>query len=252
MGDLYHMLVADVMKVSGRHSMKFGMDVRFNYVNYAQLGQPNQRAVGGFNFARDMTQGPDPRVPSNVGGNGYASFLLGHRQRKRSLTRSGRRMPTATMAFMRRTISRCRAKLTLNVGLRWDFETRRYGAVRPHERHRSLRKNPLSKRSAWICAADYLFAGGQSGTPGDSGHELKKLNPRFGVAYQLNPKTVIRSGYGIFFGAAPYTANAGYTGGAFSSTTPWLGTLDGITPNDLLRNPFPNGFSLPRGSPMAC
>src|SRR5258708_3964890 len=45
---------------------------------------------------------------------------------------------------------------------------------------------------------------------------MRKWNPRVGVAYQLNAKTVIRSGYGIFFGAAPYSTNSAYVGDAFS------------------------------------
>ena len=94
----------------------------------------------------------------------------------------------------------------------------------------------------------FVFAGGSLGRRSVRDAELKKFNPRIGFAYQLNPKTVIRSGYGIFFGAAPYSANAVYVGSAFFSTTPWVGTLDGITPKDLLRNPFPSGFNPPRGS----
>jgi hypothetical protein len=57
----------------GRHSFKYGFDGRFNYVNYFQPGDTN----GAFQFGRDMTQGPDPRIASATSGVGFASFLLG-------------------------------------------------------------------------------------------------------------------------------------------------------------------------------
>ena len=128
-GDLYllstytHMLVADVMKVSGRHSLKFGTDIRFNYVNNAQLGQPNVSAPSGeFGFARDMTQGPDPRVPSTLGGIGYASFLLGTGNGAIShqiLPANANRY----FGFYAQDDLKVSSKLTVNLGLRWDLET---------------------------------------------------------------------------------------------------------------------------------
>ena len=253
-GDYYrlstytHMLVADLMRVSGRHSLKFGTDIRFNYVNNAQLGQPNFSAPSGeFGFARDMTQGPDPRAPTNLGGIGYASFLLG--------TGNGAISHQVLPATANRYFGlyaqddiKVSRKLTLNLGLRWDLET---GET---ERHNAMSaidlavQNPLSKTTGLNLLGGYLFAGDNLGRRTIRDPETRKWNPRIGLAYQLNAKTVIRSGYGIFFGAAPYSANSAYVGGAFSSSTPWVGTLDGITPHDLLNNPFPSGYSLPRGS----
>jgi hypothetical protein len=111
-GDYYrlstytHMLVADLMRVSGRHSLKFGTDIRLNYVNNGQLGQPNVSAPSGkFGFARDVTQGPDPRVLTNLGGIGYASFLQ-VRAMALSVTRCCRPRRTGTLDFTRRTTSR--------------------------------------------------------------------------------------------------------------------------------------------------
>jgi Carboxypeptidase regulatory-like domain len=253
-GDYYllstytHTLVADVMKVFGRHSLKFGTDIRFNYVNNAQLGQPNVSAPSGeFGFARDLTQGPDPRVPSTLGGVGYASFLLG----TGSGAISHQVLPANAnryFGFYAQDDFKLSSKLTVNLGLRWDLET---GETERHDSMSAIDlsvQNPLSRTSGLDVRGGYLFAGSSLGRHAIRDAELRKWNPRVGFAYLLNPKTVIRSGYGIFFGAAPYTANSAYVGGAFSSSTPWVGTLDGITPHDLLRNPFPSGFNLPRGS----
>src|SRR5260370_21418639 len=73
MGDFMHSLAGTLSRISGRHSIKGGVDVRFNFVNYGQLSTPS----GGFNFDRTMTQGPDPRTPTGIGGDGYASFPPG-------------------------------------------------------------------------------------------------------------------------------------------------------------------------------
>ena len=62
---------------------------------------------------------------------------------------------------------------------------------------------------------------------------------------ELNSKTVIRSGYGIFFGIPSYGPSNYWSGAPYRSNTPWLSTLDGITPNYTLSNPFPNGYSTP-------
>lgn len=61
---------------------------------------------------------------------------------------------------------------------------------------------------------------------------------------------MIRGGFGIFYG--PMTGG-GFDGAAvpttgFSATTTWVGTLNGITPVNLLSNPFPQGFAFPTGS----
>ena len=71
--------------------------------------------------------------------------------------------------------------------------------------------------------------------------------PRIGIAYQLNQKTVLRAGYGM------YTAPLGtlYTNtepAGFSLATPIQASLDnGLTFIATLANPFPNGLTQPLG-----
>lgn len=96
----------------------------------------------------------------------------------------------------------------------------------------------------------YVFAGSTLGR-----RELVATqynwSPRIGIAYQLNQKTTIRTGYGVFFGVAPYAATTRYVGGAFSISSPMVPSLDGITPKDTLRNPFPNfNWNLPTGTSL--
>jgi hypothetical protein len=78
----------------------------------------------------------------------------------------------------------------------------------------------------------------------------KDFQPRFGFAYELNPKTVFRGGYGISF--VPST-QAGYDGSAigFSSSTAMVTSNDGgRTPANTISNPFPNGLIAPTGASL--
>ncbi len=60
-----------------------------------------------------------------------------------------------------------------------------------------------------------------------------KPSPRMGIAYALNDKTVIRAGYGIFYGVPYAGATRDFTSGAFTTSTPWVATVDGVHPNTL-------------------
>ena len=70
------------------------------------------------------------------------------------------------------------------------------------------------------------------------------FSPRFGLAFRLSDKTVLRTGYGIFWLPNDVRWNISPNNDIVNSfNNPFNGTLDGsITPNDTLRNPFPNGL----------
>jgi hypothetical protein len=244
MGDTTHSMIGSVSKVVGRHSLKFGVDARINFVNFGQLDEPS----GSFNFYRSMTQGPNPLNPSGLSGIGYGSFLLGtggggsasagyisHQIRPANANRY--------LAFYAQDDFKLSSRLTLNLGLRWDLEsgdTERYNrqtAIDPYIR------NPLSSVTGMDLRGGTLFAGSTLGRRAIRDTALNELAPRIGLAYQLTPATVVRSAYGIFYMAAPYGASRHYVGEGFQSVTNWLATLDGVTPHDLLSDPFPNGFN---------
>ena len=245
MGDTSNTFVAVLSRVQGRHSLKFGIDARFNYVNYGQLGTPS----GTFDFPRTNTQGPDPRTPTAVGGVGFGSFLLGfgngsitHQIRPANFNRY--------FAWYVQDDFKMNSKLTVNVGFRWDYEggvTERFNRITGID---PVAKNPLADTLKLDLKGIAQFAGGSLGRRGARNTDFGEVNPRFGIAYQLNDKTVVRSGYGIFFGLPSYAASSGYTGGAFSGSTAWISTKDGdgITPSNPWTNPFPSGYTLPLGA----
>ena len=75
----------------------------------------------------------------------------------------------------------------MNLGLRWDYETPLTTANNEYSR-----VDPTT--------GQVLFAG-QNGVSDTLNLASAKLNfaPRIGVAYNIRPKTVIRSGFGIFY-----------------------------------------------------
>jgi hypothetical protein len=80
--------------------------------------------------------------------------------------------------------------------------------------------------------------------------DYRDFQPRFGLAYSLNDKTVVRAGYGIYFDPSRASASANSVEvKGFRQTTPWVNTYqgDGATPWGRLSNPFPNGVLLPPG-----
>lgn len=239
MGDTTHSLLSSLSTVRGRHSLKFGFDGRLNYVNFGQLDVP----TGSYNFTRDFTQGPDPRSPSAAAGWAYASFLLGagsgritHQIRPANANRY--------FAFYVQDDLKLTPRLTVNLGFRWDFES---GTTERFDRLTAIDpfiRNPLSDRVGMDLRGGTLFAGTTLGRRAIRETDLRQLNPRVGFAWQFSPATVVRGGYGFFFGVPPYGATRHYVGSAFQSETPWIGAMpDGVTPRDLLSNPFPGGFN---------
>src|SRR5262249_18871512 len=91
----------------------------------------------------------------------------------------------------------------------------------------------------------YTFADAtnRSAWNGDRGN----LQPRFGVSFQANEKTVIRGGVGVFM--APFQIETPRQVG-FSSSTPFVpSSNNGLTFVATLSNPFPSGVASLQSSP---
>lgn len=237
-----HTFVGTLSKVLGSHSLKTGTEIRGNLINHMQAPWSLD-----FTFNRAFTQGPDPRVVTANGGFGFASFLLGTGASGSEVHGIRPALASKSYGFYLQDDWKVSRKLTVNLGLRWDFETGlterydRYGVFDP-----SI-ANPLSQRTGLSLQGGWLFPGKGLNGRNLKGIEWGKIAPRIGIAYQVRPGMVLRTGAGIFYTTAPYGAN-NYGTAPFRATTPWVTSADGVTPTDLLRNPFPNGVLQPEGS----
>lgn len=78
--------------------------------------------------------------------------------------------------------------------------------------------------------------------------QKRRLALRIGFAFKVDEKTVIRGGWGNFFGVSPQQATSTVGPFGFRTQYNWVNSLDGITPYNLFSDPFPQGFGNPAGS----
>ncbi len=176
--------VDNVSATLGKHTLKFGGDFRRRQLTIYQTNQGNGR----FNFSPAFT---DSRNPAGSGGDTMASFLLGYPStivHDYTFNWPGERGSEVGLYFA--DDWRISRKLTLNLGLRWDYYSPFYEVAN--------RWANFNVQTAKIDIA------GRNGVDRYAGVKpyYKNWGPRFGFAYQLRQHTVLRGGYGIFYNPA--------------------------------------------------
>ena len=145
-------------------------------------------------------------------------------------------------------------RLSLNLGLRWDFN------VPPYERFNRMDRgfdptaaSPLNQMinqqqfPGYSVSGGLLFAGvnGQPRTATNT--YMKAIQPRVGLAYRFREKLVVRGGWGRYY---LNPSNTYIQSSGFNTATQLVSSNDGgRTPiPNLIANPFPNGLLLPAGA----
>ncbi|MGH9660697.1 MAG: carboxypeptidase regulatory-like domain-containing protein, partial [Bryobacteraceae bacterium] len=188
--DVY-VVVAEHTKIMGIHTLTYGADLRLYNQN---VFRPTS-ASGTYSFTRAFTQGPDPQVASLEAGDGFASFLAGYGSGNIQNSPAFAVRNAYAALYVNDDI-RWR-KLTLNLGLRWDYEqprTERYDRFATFDFDRDF---PLSPRGQAL--KGQLTHPGREGEPrGNFDPAWRSYGPRVGLAYRFDERTVLRAGYGIF------------------------------------------------------
>lgn len=119
---------------------------------------------------------------------------------------------------------RASSRLTLNLGLRWDFQPA------PNERHNRMESFNLNQENAFGSMGNVCFPG--TNCPNLWTSEYTDFQPRLGAAYQLNSNTVLRGGFGITYipsNTGNYSSNLLYNEQTFGYST--NDQVYGLNPN---------------------
>ena len=181
--------VGNLTFTGSAHTIKTGLDVRRRHLTEYQTNRGNGR----FNFAPNITNNP----ANNTGGNAMAAFLLG----APSLIEQDYLLAWVGIRGTEYSVYvaddwRVTQKLTLNIGLRYELDT-------PYSEVANRWAN-FDPKTATVLVA------GRNGVSESAGvNTFKKgFAPRFGFAYQVAQKTVVRGGAGIFWNTAGHGGNA--------------------------------------------
>jgi hypothetical protein len=227
-------------KLIGGHNIKAGGERRYNRLDYLQPGFPS----GGYSFARGVTCADRFTCPANQG-NGLASMLLGWTTSSNYHIEPKAFSRSAYWGFYFQDDWKIARNLTINIGLRYDFDVPRWEQQNRYsfwdlDAQSSIRAPGYDTRGV------VKFVDGNNRSPFDA--DMNNWQPRIGFAYAPNSKTSIRSGYGLFYTLSRATV-FGRPGTGFTIDSPAIWSLDeNATLANRLNNPFPNGVLLPPGT----
>lgn len=244
-----HSLLPSLTKISGRHTLKIGGDVRLRRNNLFVISDGG----GSYSFARSFSRGPNPNVFTANAGSAIASMLLGVG------TGSINSIPGVSLqnwyyaGYIQDDI-KVSSKLTVNVGFRYETESP-YTERRNQMSWFDFNTPSPARNSAYPDLTGALrYATVDSPSRYPYNWDRNNFGPRIGFAYSLLPTTVFRGGFGLFYAALEtnndLNAFTPVIGTGFNSTTPFVGSLDGLTPFRYASNPYPDGFVKPTGSSL--
>jgi hypothetical protein len=214
---------ADTQKIKGRHSVSFGGAIRRQtFFTDCQTGTFEE-------FTSDQTA-------FGAGtGDALASFLLGLPEAVgRGVGKTAGDMSGNGYSFYVQDTFRATRKLTLSLGLRWDYAA-------------PLKNTFVAGNFEWETGMYYWDQKNPiTGAPanirrGFIAPDYRGYQPRFGIAYELTPKTVLRSGFGIFSEVIGTTEEMQQNnhGNWPSSYVDELSGLNLTLPTAYFENPFP-------------
>jgi hypothetical protein len=235
---------ATVAKFLGRHSLKAG----FDYRKIKAAGNDANDASGNYSFNGIFTKSAP--VSSGTGGADLADMLLGYPSAA-AIYSSTKLTDTANYyGLYVQDDFRVSSKLTLNLGLRWEHEP---GLREAHNgmlvNFDGTAANPLAANVSGISPMGVVqYAGNGRDTVGNP--VGSKMGPRFGFAYKLDSKTVVRGGYGIFWAPQFAIGSPIATVGFNQTTSPSASVDNNQTPALNLSNPFTSGILQPVGTSL--
>ena len=202
--------VANLVKITGNHTIKFGGEYKLDtFTNRNKGGVP-----GTFDFDAQQSGLPATQGQNLQGGSigfPYASFLLGRVHNSSVGNPQDPQYRRYTLGLFVQDTWKVTRKLTLDAGLRYDYQPS------PKELwdRTSMFAPDIANPSAGGLRGAMLYAGSGAGRCDCELTDTYPMafGPRIGVAYQLSDKTVLRGGAAVSYGqVSPFS----YIGGGNS------------------------------------
>ena len=255
-------LLSSLTHMQGRHEIKVGGEWRTYQLGYATHAAGNGLEVWSQTGTARFDYG------ANAGGDSYASFLTGAggdgEWGEYTLAPHFMLSSHRYGAFIQDNWHASR-KLTVNLGFRYDLEIPYTDRFNQDEWFNptlavGITGAPIDP-ATWpsILGPVPHYSDHPVGALEFMGHNpenyrtivnpyYKDFGPRFGLAYRLKDKLVLRGGYGLFYNPSLWSSSFGISSNhGFSAVTPSPGTYnnDGVTPWGSLSRPFPQGLVYP-------
>lgn len=259
-------------KIFGNHTTKFGWDLRIVRENFISNGYQGSRLF--FDGLYTAPASNSSTTLRNAFGRDIAAFLLGTPTAGSGSTASqldnaiNYSVQSVYNGFFFHDDWRVTPKLTLNLGLRYELEgglSERYDRIQRGFDLTTPSPIDAAARAAYTTAynlnpANFLLTpdkfrvlGGYTYADGTNRAawttDRGNYEPRVGISYSVNQKTVVRGGFGIFM--APHQSEIQGLGlqQGFAGTTPFVATNNtGLTFVASLTNPFPSGAAASPGA----
>jgi outer membrane receptor protein involved in Fe transport len=159
--------------VKGRHQLKFGADLMLPMNNEYFDVAPTR---GNFSFTTQFT------------GNAFADFMLGYVQRAQLTNVFVVNQQLRSTSFYGQDDWRATNKLTLNLGMRYDF------MPPATEADNHMANFDPSGAGALVFAKDGSLEDRALVNP-----DRNNFAPRIGAVYKVTDQTIVRGGYGVFY-----------------------------------------------------
>jgi hypothetical protein len=222
--------------VRGSHTYKTGAEWRLN----SWTDRNSRGSQGILNFSSAETAMPYLQT-ATVGGSGigfpYASFLLGLADTASVNAVQDPQWRKQAWALFLQDTWKVTHKLTLDYGLRWDYQSE------GHEIHyrTSMFGPTIPNPTVGNIPGALVYEGYGTGRCNCTFSRTYPyaIGPRLGVAYQIDSKTVLRGGWGVSYGQTPtfyYITNGALLGVGFNQlafTSPSYGTAGVVLKNGL-------------------